>query len=199
MALRASPTRPRGRWRQGLASTRKAPNRPCLWSQPASLHASTAAQKALLRTFHFNSRASSRGTDRMRVPFQLQIKLRGTDRMQSVPYQPPRHDLEGTARQCKSNPHPSMSGAIANRAWELAPTGGDISTFERRNLALHFHLAYVPGESVHRSLSRCRHHREWQRENPKALCQGADGLCNKTHRANDRGRPSPRLTLKGWR
>ena len=102
MALRASPTRPRGRWRQGLASTRKAPNRPCLWSQPASLHASTAAQKALLRTFHFNSRASSRGTDRMRVPFQLQIKLRGTDRMQSVPYQPQRHDLEGTARHSAS-------------------------------------------------------------------------------------------------
>jgi len=45
MALRASPTRPRGRWRQGLASTRKAPNRTCLWSQPASLHASTAVHK----------------------------------------------------------------------------------------------------------------------------------------------------------
>ncbi len=163
MALRASPTRPRGCWRQGLASTRKAPNQ-TLSLVSASLaprkHGST---KALLRTFHFNSRASSRGTDRMRVPFQLSIKLRGTDRLHRVPFQPPRHDLEGTARQCKSYPHPSMSGAIANRAWELAPTGGDISTFERRILALHFHLAYVPGESVHGSLSRCRHHREWQR------------------------------------
>ncbi len=149
-------------------------------SQPRSTQA--RQRKALLRAFHFNSRASSRGTDRMhRWPFQL-----------------PRHDLEGTARRCKAFLHPSMSGAIANRVWESAPTGGDIPAFEWRNLALHFHLAYVPGESVHRSLSRCRHHREWQRHNPKALCQGADGLYNKTHRENDLGRPPPRLTHKGW-